>query len=110
MAHTDSTRYPHLQDMLSSYWLPGADDEPLADIAERVKADGPANEVEAIRRDIAAFSLTSNDTLDDAFDQEFVSYVWPAGSGVSAREWLQQLDACLATSTDISRDYRSGTW
>ncbi len=111
MAHTDSTRYPHLQDMLSSYWLPGGgDDEPLAVIAERVKADSPVDEVAAIRRDIAAFSLTTNDTLDEAFDQEFVSYVWPAGGGVSARAWLQELDACLAAPPDTSRDHRSGAW
>lgn len=110
MAYTDSRRYPHLQEMLSIYWEPGVDNPSLSEIAERVKADGPPDEVEAIRRDLAAFLVTTDGALDEAFDREFVSYVWPAGAGISVRTWLQELDACLAAPLDTSKDHRSGAW
>ena len=110
MGQTDSTRYPNLQEMLSCYWLPGGIDEPLADIAERVKADSAPGEVDAIQREIAAFLRSSNDDLDAAFDAEFVSYYWPKGDGLTAREWLTRLQAYLAAPPDTSKDHRSGAY
>ena len=110
MGHTDSTRYPALQEALSCYWLPGLADQPLREIAERIKADSTPEELAAIRRDIAEFLRFRNDELDEAFEQEFVSYYWPAGDGLTARQWLMQLDAVLEKPLDTSRDHRSGAW
>ncbi len=110
MAHTDSVLYPVLQEALSCYWLPGLADETLSDIAERIKADSAPEELAALRRDIAEFLRSHNDDLDEAFQQEFVSYYWPGGDGLTARDWLMQLAALLEQPPDTSRDHRSGAW
>ena len=110
MAFRDSLRYPHFQEMLSCYWLPGGVDEPLMELTERIKADAMPGEVETIRREIADFLRSANDDLDAAFDAEFVSYYWPRGDGLTARAWLTQLDACLAAPPEPGGDRRSGAY
>ncbi len=110
MAHTDSTRFPALQETLSCYWLPGGADESLAAIAERVKADARPGDVETIQREIARFLHSAYGDLDAAFDAEFVCYYWPRGDGLSARAWLIQLAGYLAAPPDTSKDHRSGAY
>lgn len=104
-------RWPHLRDMLDSYFfLDPSSGEPLEETMERVKADCPRIEVDAILADIADVLSLNDDDLEAAYDTSLRSYYWPGGDGLTVRQWLQLLQNFLMAPPDTSRDHRSGAF
>jgi CdiI immunity protein len=99
-----------LRDMLATYFHP-SNDESLEETMERVKADCPRAEVDAILADIADVLRLHDNDIQAAYDSGLLrSYYWPGGDGLTVRQWLELLQKFLMAPPDISRDHRSGAF
>jgi len=85
-------------------------EEPLEEIMERVKADGPRAEVDAILADVADVLRLNDDDLEAAYQAHLRSYYSPSGDGLTVRQWLTLLQQLLRAPLDTSRDHRSGAF
>ena len=102
-------RWAHLKNMLDSYFSSDiANDDPLWERMETVKADNDAAYVTAVRADIADILRHHNDDLDNLYDTELRTYYWPGGDELTPRQWLSQLAEYLDRVPDTTRDFRSG--
>jgi len=105
------SRWPHLRSMLDSYfYLDPSSDEPHEETMERVKADCPRAEIDAILAEIADVLRLNDDDLEAAYKAGLQSYYWPGGDGLTVRQWFTMLQQFLSAPPDTSRDHRSGAF
>ena len=96
MGFTESTAFPTLQDMLSSYFYPGEEEiEEVAEFAGRLKADNGPDYLQPLCDDIARFLQTAGNQVEERFAAEFLSYFSPPDGTV--RDWLSDLETALRT-------------
>jgi hypothetical protein len=110
-ARYEPEKWPDLRSMLDSYfYLDPSNDDSLQETMERVKADCPRAEVDAILADIADVLRLNDKDLEAAYLARLQSYYWPGGDGLTVRQWLTLLQQFLSAPPDASRDHRSGAF
>jgi len=103
------SRWKNMRGLLASYfYLDPSSVEPLEETMERVKADCPRAEVDAILAELAELLRHNDADLEVIYETDLQSYYWPGGDGLTTRQWLALLERFLKTPPDTSRDHRSG--
>ena len=78
---------------------------------ERVKADCPRAEVDAILSDIADVLRLNDNVIEAAHESGLLrSYYWPGGERLTVCQWLELLQKFPMAPPDTSSDHRSGMY